>query len=437
MDRVRATVDAVVVIHRITPAEFARCARGWKPVWTRAGHVRWDSPGLCTVHNPYYRYHSSTSPDVEKGNAVKFRCERDALAEALSTAGRATTSRSAALPVLTGLRLEVAGDRLHVTGSDNELIIEVSVDVGGEGDGGVVVPARLVADIVRSLGAGKVEVRDEADEVVITNARSRFNVRPLRFDDYPKVTTASGPSVTLPSAEFGEALRQVVRATSGDEQRPVLTGVLMTADDAGLRMVATDSYRLAVRDLAGQHVLAAGQRVLVPGRALSELQRIVGTGETVTMQLGDHHATFAVGTTRLTTRLIEGDFPDYKRLIPASQPNALTVEREGLIDAIRRVKILAKETATPVRLQMGGETLRLTAITQDLGNATEELDATYTGSELVTAFNPDFLMAGVEACSGDFVVISTTDGMRPAVVRGSGVDDYLYLLMPVRVPESK
>ena len=342
-------------------------------------------------------------------------------------------SRSGALPVLSGLRLELAGDRLTVTGTDLDLTIQLSVEVGGERDGGIVLPARLAADIVRSLGSGKVEVVADGDDVSISNGRSNFGVRPLSFDDYPKLASPVNTSVTLPASAFGEALRQVVRAASTDEARPILTGVLMAAEADGLRMVATDSYRLAVRDLVGQQVLAADQKVLVPGRALTELQRLVGGGDDVTMRLGDRDATFEVGSTRLTTRLIEGEFPNYRQLIPASHPNTLTVEREPLMEAIRRVKILAKD-ATPVRLQMGGDTLRLTAITQDVGNASEELDAQYDGSELVVAFNPDYLAAGVEACSGDSVTLSTMDALKPAVVRGVGHEDYLYLLMPVRVP---
>jgi DNA polymerase-3 subunit beta len=364
---------------------------------------------------------------------VKFRCEREALAEALATAGRAATGRTGALPVLSGLRLELSGDQLSVTGTDLDLTIQLTVEVGGERDGGVVLPARLAADIVRSLGQGKVEVAVEGDDVSISNGRSQFSVRPLSLDDYPKLATPVNSSVTLPSAEFGDALRQVVRAASTDEARPILTGVLMAAEAEGLRMVATDSYRLAVRDLVGQQVLAADQKVLVPGRALTELQRLMGNGPEVTMRLGDRDATFEVGTTKLSTRLIEGEFPNYRQLIPASHPNALTVEREQLLEAIRRVKILAKD-ATPVRLQMGGDTLRLMAITQDVGNATEELDATYNGTELTVAFNPDYLAAGIEACNGDSVTLSTVDALKPAVVRGDGNPDYLYLLMPVRVP---
>ncbi|MDP9464609.1 MAG: DNA polymerase III subunit beta [Actinomycetota bacterium] len=364
---------------------------------------------------------------------MKFRCEREALAEALSTAGRAATGRTGALPVLSGLRLELVGDRLTITGTDLDLTIQLTLSVGGEGDGGVVLPARLAADIVRSMGVGKVEVAVEGDEVSISAGRSQFSVRPLSFDDYPKLATPAASSVTLPAAAVGEALRQVVRAASTDEARPILTGVLLTAENGGLRMVATDSYRLAVRDLADHQVLGADQKVLVPGRALNELQRLVGGGEELTMRLGDRDATFEVGGTRLSTRLIEGEIPNYRQLIPASHPNTLTVEREPLLEAVRRVKILAKD-ATPVRLQMGGDTLRLTAITQDVGNASEELDATYEGTELTVAFNPEYFAAGVEACSSDSVTLSTLDALKPAVVRGVGNDDYLYLLMPVRVP---
>ncbi|HEY0518616.1 MAG TPA: DNA polymerase III subunit beta [Ilumatobacteraceae bacterium] len=364
---------------------------------------------------------------------MKFRCERESLAEALSTAGRAATGRTGALPVLSGLRLELVGDRLSITGTDLDLTIQLTLAVGGDGDGGVVLPARLAADIVRSLGAGKVEVIVDGDEVNISGGRSQFSVRPLSFDDYPKLAAPTTSSVTLPAAAVGEALRQVVRAASTDEARPILTGVLLTAENGGLRMVATDSYRLAVRDLADHQVLGADQKVLVPGRALNELQRLVGGGDDLTMRLGDRDATFEVGDTRLTTRLIEGEFPNYRQLIPASHPNTLTVEREPLLEAIRRVKILAKD-ATPVRLQMGGDTLRLTAITQDVGNASEELDATYEGTELTVAFNPEYFASGVEACSSDSITLSTLDALKPAVVRGVGNDDYLYLLMPVRVP---
>ncbi len=364
---------------------------------------------------------------------MKFRCERDVLAEALTTAGRAATGRTGTLPVLSGVRLELQGDRLTVTGTDLELTIQLELTVGGEVDGVTVIPARLSADIVRSLGDPKVEINAGPDEVGISAGRSQFSVRPLSADDYPRLPTPSESAVTLPAAAFGEALKQVVRAASTDEARPILTGVLLAAEADGLRLVATDSYRLAVRDLAGTSVLGSDQKVLVPSRALQELQRLLGGEESITLRLGERDATFEVGTSRLTTRLIEGEFPNYRQLIPASYPNKLTVSKDALQEAIRRVKILAKD-ATPVRLQLSADGLKLTAITQDVGNAADELDASLDGTEMTVAFNPDYLAAGVDAAISDEVSIETLDALKPAVVRGIGRDDFLYLLMPVRVP---
>ena len=364
---------------------------------------------------------------------MKFRCERDVLAEALTTAGRAATNRTGTLPVLAGVRIDVAGDVLTVTGTDLELTIRLSVDVGGEADGSVVVPAKLVGDIVRALPAGAVEVAAADDDVSISAGRSQFAVRPLSLEDYPAQAEPAAEAVTLPAAAVAEALHQVVRAASGDDARAVLTGVLLAAEDEGLRMVATDAYRLAVRDLPESNVLASGQKVLIPARALGELQRVIGDADELTVRLGEREAAFECGGTRLTTRLIEGEFPNYRNLLPSSQPNVLTVAKEALQEAIRRVKILAQDS-TPVRLGLGGETVEITAITQDVGNAAEAIDGSYEGAEMTVAFNPDYLVQGIEAIDGDELTLTTMDPMKPAVLRGVGRDDYLYLLMPVRVP---
>ena len=329
--------------------------------------------------------------------------------------------------------MEVVGDTLTVTGTDLELTIRLSVDVGGERDGAVVVPARLVGDIVKALPAGAVQVELGDDEMSISAGRSQFSVRPLSLDDYPSQAEPSAEAVTLPAVAMADALRQVVRAASTDDARAVLTGVLLASDDDGLRMVATDSYRLAVRDLPDSGVLASGQKVLIPGRALNELQRLLGDVEQLQVRLGDREATFEAGGTRLSTRLIEGEFPNYRNLLPSSYPNLLTVGKAAMIEAIRRVKILAQDS-TPVRLALGGDTVRLTAITQDVGNAVEEIDASYDGTEMTVAFNPDYLVAGIDAIDADEVTLATMDPMKPAVLRGVGRDDYLYLLMPVRVP---
>jgi DNA polymerase-3 subunit beta len=369
---------------------------------------------------------------------MKFRCERDVLVDALGSATRAVSSRGGALPVLSGV----------LTGSDLDLTIQVAVTVAGDGDGVAVLPARLAADIIRALEPGAVHVEVSDTEASIASGRSHFSVRVLPADDFPRVADAPPEQVTLDAAALVDALRQVVPAASHDDARPILTGVLMAAEGDGLRLVATDSYRLAVRDLAGVSVLREVQSVLVPSRALGELARLLAGADSVSLRLGERDATFEVGSfdassgaeggdvsatgTRLTTRLIEGQFPNYRQLIPEHHPNRLTVGREPLLDALRRVKLLARE-AIPVHLELRAGTVQLSAVTQDVGQAEEELDAKYEGTEMGISFNPEYLADGIEVVAGDEVTLETLDGLKPAVVRAVGRDDYLYLLMPIRV----
>jgi len=365
---------------------------------------------------------------------VKFRCERDLLVEALSSAGRATAGRGGALPVLSGLRLDLHGDELEVAGTDLDLTISVKAAVSGQADGVVVAPGRLVTDIVRALSPGAVALDADDDELRIASGRSQFTVRTHPAADFPRLPAPSGDTVTLPVTGLAEALRQVVRAASSEESRPILTGVLMAAEGEGLRLVSTDSYRLAVRDLAGIGVLGADQKVLVPSRALNELGRLLGGAATeVSLRLGQHDATFTVGDVAVTTRLIEGEFPNYRQLIPPSYPNKLTVSREAVLEAVRRVKLLARDPTTPVRIALRPDGIQLTVVTNDWGTATEDVDAKYEGAEMTVAFNPNYLIDGVEAISGDEVVLSTLDALKPATLRPTEGDEYLYLLMPVRV----
>lgn len=370
---------------------------------------------------------------------MKLRCERDVLAEALSTAGRAVASRGA-LPVLSGVRMELEGDQLTLTGSDLELTVSVQLTVAGLADGVSVVPSRLLNDIVKALEPGAVELETNDETARIASGRSEFSLKPLPADEFPKVSAVEGDEVRFDAEALVGALRQVLPAASTDDNRQILTGVLLAASDGegseGLRLVATDSYRLAVVDLPGVSVLSSGKSVLVPSRALSELSKALGDGGEITLRLGERDASFAVagdnGAVRLTTRLIEGDYPNYQGLIPQSQPNLLTVSREPLIEALRRVKLLARD-ATPVRMQMSADGLELRAVTQDVGEGTESLDATYTGDDLTVAFNPDYLLAGIEAVEAEEISLATIDSLKPAVVRDPTTDDFLYLLMPVRV----
>ena len=232
-------------------------------------------------------------------------------------------------------------------------------------------------------------------------------------------------------------VRQVVGAASREANRPVLTGVLLSAEEEGLRLVATDSYRLAMRDLPGTSVLETGQQVLVPSRAFSELVRVLQPSSEVTVGFGERDAAFDTGSVQLATRLIEGQFPAYRQLVPAGYPNHVTVGREPLLDAIRRTKLLLPAggaTSSSIRLSIRSGEVELSSTDSDRGNAVESLDAKLEGNELAIAFNPEFLADGVEAVVGDEVVIETLDAMKPALIRSTEQAGYLYLLMPVRLP---
>ncbi len=363
--------------------------------------------------------------------SMQFRCERDVLSDALNVAGRGVASRGGAAMV-GGVRLQLAGNRLTATGSDGDLTISVSVDVNGSGDGKTVMRSKLMADVVRSLRPGAVEVTIEDQDARIVANPSEFSIRVVAGDDFPEIPEPSGDVVTLDATMFKAAIEQVGKAASSDDARPILTGVLMAAESDGLRLVSTDSYRLAVCDISGLSVLGEGQRVLVPSRALTELARVVGEADEITLSLGEHNAGFSVGAVTITTRLIEGEFPNYNRLIPETHDNRLTVDREQLLGALRRVRLLAQE-ATPIRMSMSADGLEVAAITQDVGEAREILEARYQGEPLMVAFNPEYLIDGIEVSPGTEVMLETLGELKPALLKSSEDPNFLYLLMPVRV----
>lgn len=372
---------------------------------------------------------------------MKFRTERDGLLEALVTASRAASPRSAIGLGSPSVQLSLHGNQLDITGSDPDLVIEVRISVAGEGDGATLIPSRLAVDIVRAFELGTVSFESGDDEVKITSGRAEFAVRIPVGAEITRLSSPMSESITIPAVRFADGLRQVIRAALTDDTRaPQLTGVLMVATDDGLRLVATDSYRLAFRDLVGITALDPGSEVLVPARALAEIQRLVGANEdedaTLVFRHSELDAVFETNATRLTTRLLKGPFPDYQRLLPPSYSNSLVVGREELAGALRRVRLMVRDTkdaTTPVRIAFGGDGAELTVLTSENGRAAERVDGAFTGEDLVVAFNPTYLLEGVEAIRADAVVLEVIDSTKPATLRGDGEDDYRYLLMPVRV----
>jgi DNA polymerase-3 subunit beta len=380
---------------------------------------------------------------------VKFRCERDSLVEVLTTAGRAVSSRTSTSMALGGVRIEAQGNHLAVVGTDLDLTVHVSTEAIGISDGVCVAPAKLLADIVRSLEPGAVTIEAEGDKIEIGAARSRFSLRTFPVDDFPTLPEPPQPATFLPAAGLASALRQVVRAASNDDARPLLTGVLIAPEGSGVRLVATDSYRLAMRDIEGSDAFVDSSQILVPARALAELQRLSGLGvsakeggtssdgneeaPSIGLSIGEHDVTFTAGEVKVSTRLLDGSYPDYRQLIPAEYPNRLHVGKDSLLDALRRVRLLVRDNTTPVRLSMRPGGVDLTVVSQEVGDASETVDADFDGSELTIAFNPTYLIDGVEAVIGDEVLLETVDATKPATVRAAEETNFRYLLMPVRV----
>ena len=297
---------------------------------------------------------------------------------------------------------------------------------------GVAVVPKMLGDIVRKLEPGPVVVTVTGDEAVITAGRFSTSLRLKPAEDYPRLASNDGQGVRLDASAFALALRQVVRAASKDDLRPILTGVLLTTHGGGLRLVATDSYRLAVRDLKGVSMLAEGQRVLVAAKGLAEVQRLAGDGE-IEVVLRERDVVFRTSRAEVTARLIEGDFPNYEQLIPSGYPNRLVVNRASLMEALDRVQIVGQNRDNAaVRLTMSGSGLDLSMSAQDVGNAQESVDAKFEGTELTVAFNPTFLHDGIDAVDTEEVVLETVDPLKPATLHAADNGDFLYLLMPVR-----
>lgn len=338
--------------------------------------------------------------------------------------------------------MSLRGSRLEVVGSDPDLVIEAQCDVAGEADGTVLVPTRLVSDIVRSFDSGAVAVVAGEDEVRFSAGRAEFVVRVAAGAEITRLGTPDASGMELPAATFAEGLRQVVRAALVDDSRaPQLTAVQMQATERGLRLIATDSYRLAFRDFDGMSALDEGSQVLVPAKALAEVQRLASqskddTPEVIGFRHSDLDAVFELGSVRITTRLVRGQFPDVDRLVPDSYAYHLKAQREEFAAALRRVRLLvrdSKDVTTPVRLLFKEGGVELQVLTPESGRAVEALEGDFTGEDIMIAFNPAYLLDGVEALRSDVLVIEVNDPGKPALVRGEGEDEYRYLLMPVKV----
>jgi len=365
---------------------------------------------------------------------MKFKSERDILVEALAAASRVVATRL--IGASSGILLNLNGNQLTVTGTDLDITVRTTVDVIGVEDGSIVVPARLIVDAVRSLEAGAVTINSSEENVEVSLGRAKFSLRTFAVMDYPKLPPISGEVTNIAALDLIQGLNQVVRAAANDDARPLLTGVLFTTENDALRLIATDSYRLAVRDVPGVKGFGGHHDLLVPARALQELQRAAASlaaEAEIGVTLNDSEICFIVGQTNISSRLIDGNYPSVLQLIPASYPNQLRIAKDTLLTSLKRAKLLAKDSTSSVRLTTKDKGLEIRTQSHDTGDIEDNVDADYTGEEITIAFNPSFLIDGIEAVPGDEIILEMSDSVRPAMVHGVEDTRFRYLLMPVRV----
>ena len=364
---------------------------------------------------------------------MRFACDRSSLVERLTTLARGISTRSA-LPVLSGILVQARDDRLNLFSTDMELSIKASVPAIVETDGEVVVPARLFTDVVKNIAAGEVKVESTEGAVTVTAGKAVFTLNSWVASDFPQTSSFEMSGGFAIAAEpFVETLGKVTRAASRDETRPILTGVLVTIGSGKLKMVATDSYRLAVKETLVEGGPSEEVQAIVPVKALCEVQRLGGALEKrdITVALTENQALFAVGDVCIATRLIDGQFPNYRQLLPESFDHAVSIAKEDLQAVTRRVSLLAQKN-TPLRLQFGGDKLTIRAVTQDVGQAQEEIDVEFSGEQFEIGFSPLFLIEGLDAIDGEVAVLKFINPLRPGLVTGDD-ESYFYLIMPIRL----
>jgi DNA polymerase-3 subunit beta len=367
---------------------------------------------------------------------MKLSVSRDSLSGGLQLVGRAVSTRGT-LPSLGGIVL-IAGDgRLTMRATDMELALTATLDdAKTEQEGTVLLPGRLLTDVVRSLPPGEVslELRSEQRDVEIAAGAARFHLRTLPADDFPRLPELEGEIVKLPSGPLAETIDLVARAASRDEVRPILTGVLLQAEGNTLTMVATDSYRLSVKHTELEAPVSQTLEANVPARALRELARIVASSgaDEVEISLPRNQAVFSAGGVVLSSRLIEGQFPSWRQLIPESFEHEVRMPREELLEITRRISQLAQRNA-PLRLAFAEGELTVAAETPDIGDASEGLPAPYSGEPLEIAFNPQFLVEGIESVATEQVALQLSSPLRPGLLRPVDGDDFSYLVMPIRL----
>jgi DNA polymerase-3 subunit beta len=366
------------------------------------------------------------------GSGLRFTCSREELVEKLAVVSRAVSMRPT-VQILSGIWLQASDGTLELAATDMELSLRSAVEAQIAEPGTVVVPGRLFVDIVRLLPAEEVEIAHSPEEgrVSVVSGTATYSLHTHSAEDFPRLPEADAAQTFGVEREaLLETVSRVGRSASRDESRPVLTGVLVRFGDGKLVMAATDSYRLAVKETAIEGTVP-DLEAIVPARALTELARIAGGVDTVELGVHENHAIFRAGDVLLTTRRIDGQFPDYRQLIPEQFEHEVRLARSELLDVVRRIAVMAQRNL-PLRLRFAEGELTISVQAQDLGEARETMPAPYTGEAMEIGFNAEFLRDGIESVEADEIALRLISPLRPGLIR-SEEDDFQYLIMPIRL----
>ncbi len=363
---------------------------------------------------------------------------RELLAQ-LQTVSRVASTRSA-VQALSGVQLAATENAVELRATDMEVSLRVPLPATVEREGTVVLPGRLLLDVARQLADGSVvlEFRPSEQDVEVVCGPARFHIRVLRSEDFPplpeRVSATADRVVEMPAEAFIGTIAKVARSASRDETRPILTGILVSATGSELRMVATDSYRLSVKETALESPVAEGFEANVPARALQELERIAQGAEAEAIRIGlrENQVVFEVGDVVLSSRLIEGQFPNYRQLLPETYEHELLIPGDELTGVVRRISLMAQKNA-PLRLAFAEGELTVSAQTPDVGEASEPLPVPFSGEPFEIGFNPDFLRDGLESVETGDVLLKLISPLRPGLIESGDGSGFLYLIMPIRL----
>ena len=372
---------------------------------------------------------------------MKCTVSPSALSAALSLASRAVSPRST-LPVLGNVLLETDEGGLRVSATNLDLTITATVPATVHVDGRTTVPAKLLAEYVGSLAEAPctLELDTKTQVLKLSCGVHRTNLHGIDAVEFPPLPMRdTEAAIEVDSVALAGAITQTAMAASSDEASPVLTGVLMQIDDGRVTLAATDRHRLAVKNLevtAGGEKPAGGS-VIVPSRHLNEVGRAINPSRpTVSISFSEarNQIFFSLKDVEISSRLIEGNYPNYAQVIPAESSTTVKLATSALLREARTASVLARDAANPVRMRVNDSTLTLVAQTAEVGDDEAPLQATVDGDEVQIAFNARYVLDALQVLDSDEVQLSFNGALQPGVIRPAGRDDYLCIIMPVRVP---